>query len=297
MGAELVELAGLLTEREQEDTRALLLPADMEPAIAHFAQVTPLATLIARRQAQWLIDLLREDRLTAHYQPIFYAETPPRLFAVEALMRGLDANGAVIPAGHVIKAAEDAAIAFQTDLAARLRAVDLFAAGGLSAKLFVNFSPTAIYDPAFCLRTTSARVHELGIKPDQVVFEVVESERHTNLTHLRGILNFYRSEGFSVALDDFGAGYNGLSTLDQLQPDYVKLDMHLVRDVHLKPATGVLVGNLVDACRKLGIRTVAEGIESENELRWLRKHGVDFLQGYHLARPAPIEAIAGSHAA
>ena len=96
----------------------------------------------------------------------------------------------------------------------------------------------------------------------------------------------YRQAGFRVALDDLGAGYGSLNLLSQLRPDFVKLDMKLVRDVHLDPYKAGITSQLLEMARKLGIATVAEGIESAGELDWFRDHGVDFVQGFYIARPA-----------
>jgi EAL domain-containing protein (putative c-di-GMP-specific phosphodiesterase class I) len=286
----LVQMAGQLTDGEQTDTKALVLAPGQVPSFADYPRVTSLRAVIGRHQSAWLIDMLRENRLTSHFQPLFTASSPTH-FACEALLRGHDRDGAPIAAGAIFKAASDAALAFQTDLRARLSAVELFAEARLPGKLFINFSPTAIYDPAYCLRRTVSRIHDLGLDPARVVFEVIESEQHTSLNHLRGILSFYRAEGFGVALDDVGAGYNGLAALDALQPDYVKIDMQLVRDIDTKPGKALLVGHLIGACAKLGIRTIAEGIETDRELKTLRGLGADYVQGYHLARPAPAESI------
>ncbi|GAB4178459.1 MAG: EAL domain-containing protein [Thalassobaculales bacterium] len=288
----LVEMSGLLGEKEQEDVKCLLLPGDREPGFADFPKVEPLSRALARHSAGWLIALLGQDRLTSWFQPIMHADGAG-IFAHEALLRGIDADGVVVSAGHIIAAANAAGLTFQTDLRARLSAVTRFGKSGLPGRLFVNFSPNALYDPAFCLRTTIARIDELGIDHDRVVFEVIESEQHHNLLHLKGILGHYRRHGFQVALDDFGSGYNSLRILDELLPDYVKIDMGLIRGISTNPTKQAIVGNLVDLSRKLGARTIAEGIEEPADAEWLRQAGVAFLQGYLFGRPAPVPATAG----
>ena len=89
--------------------------------------------------------------------------------------------------------------------------------------------PGSVYDPGVCLRTTVNAIVKAEIPPERVIFEIVESERVKDMGHLRGIVNFYRSAGFKIALDDYGSGYNNLDTLMQLEPDYLKLDKSLVQ--------------------------------------------------------------------
>ncbi|HEY2735285.1 MAG TPA: EAL domain-containing protein, partial [Polyangiales bacterium] len=96
-----------------------------------------------------------------------------------------------------------------------------------------------------------------------------------------------RECGFRVALDDLGSGYSSLNLLAQLEPDFVKLDMELVRGIQSEGRTARLVQHLIEFCRGEGFTTVAEGIETEAELHAVSELGVDLVQGYLLARPEP----------
>jgi EAL domain-containing protein (putative c-di-GMP-specific phosphodiesterase class I) len=173
------------------------------------------------------------------------------------------------------------------DRAARVSAVEHFAPQAVPGLLFINFMPSAIYDPAFCLRTTFEAVDRHGLDPDRVVFEVTESERIQDQGHLRGILDYYREAGFRIALDDLGAGYASLNLLHQIRPDFVKLDMELVRDVDTDHYKAALAEALLGAANKLAIPVVAEGVETEGEADWLRSTGASFLQGFLYYKPGP----------
>ncbi|CAA9590517.1 hypothetical protein AVDCRST_MAG81-5446 [uncultured Synechococcales cyanobacterium] len=177
---------------------------------------------------------------------------------------------------------------FQLDLAARRSAIQAAFRHGLQNKLFINFIPTAIYDPAFCLRSTIAAIDEAGISHENVVFEVVESDQSPDIVHLQNILSFYRDSGFQVALDDLGAGYSGLNLIHQLRPDFIKLDMALSRNVHQDPYKALIAEKLLEIAQHLNIQTIAEGIESEEELHWVREHGATFVQGYLIGKPAAL---------
>jgi EAL domain-containing protein (putative c-di-GMP-specific phosphodiesterase class I) len=120
---------------------------------------------------------------------------------------------------------------------------------------------------------------------DRVCFEVVETERFPDLRFLKGILDEYRNHGAMIALDDLGAGHSSVAYLAALRPDIVKLDRELVSGIDEDPARGRLVRALVQYAHDLGVRVVAEGIETESELAAVREIGADLGQGWYLGRP------------
>ena len=108
-------------------------------------------------------------------------------------------------------------------------------------------------------------------------------------------MKWYEQWGQVIAIDDFGAGYAGLNLLAEFQPHLIKLDMHLVRDIHAKGPRQAIVRGLLSTCRDLGIDVIAEGIETEEEFFWLRQEGIDLFQGYLLAKPAFEQLAAEFH--
>lgn len=277
-------LAAALGQTELRDVRALVLPEGAVPSLADLPRMQPLATLVAKVRGLWLHEIIREDRLVTHFQPIVRADDPAEVFAHECLLRGVAADGSLIPPGLLYDTARAADLMFPLDRAARLRAIRGAVESGVSGRLFINFNPTSIYDPAFCLRTTVAAIEAAGIDPSDVVFEVVESdEAHPDLDR---ISRFYRRAGFRIALDDLGAGFGSLNLLSALRPDFIKLDMQLIRGVDRDPYKADVVSQILEMARKLGVGTVAEGVETEAEFAFVRDHGADFVQGYLIARPA-----------
>jgi len=279
------DLVAALSQEEARATRALFMAGEAEPGLGDFPRVGSLPRFVSRTRAGWLVDLLSEQRLTAHFQPIVHAGDTGCIYAYESLMRGIEPDGTLVSPARMMQTAREADLLFQLDLAARLTAIREAVKHGLGAHLFINFTPTAIYDASHCLRSTVEAIHEAGISPERVVFEIIETDQTADAEHLRAIVGFYRRSGFRVALDDLGAGFSSLNLIHQLRPDIIKLDMALVRDVHLDPYKGSIVEKLLEIARTLGIRTVAEGIETREELRWVRAHGVDFVQGYLISRP------------
>ena len=157
------------------------------------------------------------------------------------------------------------------------------------ANLSINFLPNAVYEPRACIRATLAAAMRTGFPVNKIIFEFTESEA-MDADHILNILRSYRAMGFKTAIDDFGAGYAGLGLLTLFQPDIVKLDMALIRDIDTDPVKRTIVRNTLNMLRDLGVEPVCEGIETPAEQDVLRDLGVDLMQGYLLARPA-LEAL------
>ncbi len=282
-----VELVGAFTAPELGGSRCLLLPPGALPQPADLARTQSLAALLARSQGAWLIEMLRAGRLTTFFQPIVRTDDPRQVHAHECLLRGRDEDGSLVGAGEILRVAREAELLFPVDRAARLAAIRSVVEHGPTGLVFLNFSPSAIYDPAYCLRTTVSAVEASGLAPERVVFEVNEADQVSDLSHLLGIARYYRQRGFRLALDDLGAGYASLDLLARLQPEYVKVDMGLTRGVDHDPWRGRVLGRLLELARELRVHSVVEGVETEAEWRWARDHGADFCQGFLFARPAP----------
>jgi EAL domain-containing protein (putative c-di-GMP-specific phosphodiesterase class I) len=284
-------LGGILTPAELRDTRSLVIGDVASLGLADLAAMQSLATFLARARGQWFTEILRENRLTSHFQPIVSAGAPDSVFAYECLLRGVNPDGTLVAPGRLYQAARDADLLSLLDRAARLTAIREAAAHGLDAadtRLFINFNPTSIYDPAYCLRSTVSAVADTALRPDRIVFEVVESDHIEDIGHLVRIENFYRDAGFQIALDDLGSGYGSLNLLSRMKPDFAKLDMQLVRGVDHDAYKASIVAKLLEMAHELGVATVAEGIETEEEWRWFRDHGADYAQGYFIAHPGSL---------
>lgn len=151
-----------------------------------------------------------------------------------------------------------------------------------------DFLPSTIYVPEFCLQHTFQIVKEFNIDPADLVFEVVETEKITNVEHLKSILDTYKTSGMKVALDDVGAGYSTLEMLSLLKPDYLKIDRSYIQNCHEDLTSQDFLFQVMRRASNLGIKVLAEGIETRNEWNWLRELGVDYGQGYFIGKPAPL---------
>lgn len=279
---------GALEQAELAGTKLTTMSTNSPPDIDAMSRMTMFNVLINRYKAKWLIDSIQQENYETWFQPIIYAQNAletPKVYSYEGLFRMRDDTNTIVPPQLVFSLAEQADLLFSLDLVARRSAVEYFAAAKLQGKLFINFNPSSIYDPSYCLRSTAAAIYELGLTPADIVFEVTETHQSSDLNHLKGILAFYRNAGFKVAMDDIGSGWSGLNLLQKIRPDYVKIDMELVRDVHTDVFKQNIVSSLVNIAKKNGITTVAEGIETEQEARWLIHNNIDLLQGYLFGRP------------
>lgn len=221
------------------------------------------------------------------FQPIVNVATG-RVFAYEALVRGLHGESA----GSILAlVTEENRYAF--DQSCRVRAITLAAQLCLvqtGALLSINFMPGAVYSPVACIQLTLETAARFGFPCEKLIFEITESEQVEDPAHLRSIVDEYRRRGFSVALDDLGAGYCGLNLLANLPANIIKLDMELTRNLHLRPRAKTVVNFMVALGLELGMEIVAEGVETNEEYAELRRCGIHLMQGYLFAKPA-FEAL------
>ena len=282
------ELASTLTEEEALETRALFMPGHSPPQLPDFGRMSTLHALDVLAQSGWLLDQLAEGRFTSFFHPIVHASDTSRVFAHEALLRGVERDGSLVAPQPILSLAREAGLLNEVDSAACRSAIREAARHGPEMCVFINFSPAAIEDPAANLAGTVEAIEEAGLPRDRVVFEVVEADRFGNAPLLDEVLRGYRRAGFRVALDDLGAGWSTLNLVHRLRPDFIKLDRELIHGVHQDPVKGLIASHLLEIGRGMGIATIVEGIEVPEELAWVREHDADFVQGFLLGRPQPV---------
>lgn len=275
----------ILTHREAEDVRVLYRPAGGELTTADFPKVQSYTAFSLVSQSTWLSEMLTEQRFTSVLQPIVWSAEPDRVFAREALLRGVGKDDAIVYPNYIFDVARGCGMLVQIDLAARKAAIDRMVLDDIRETLFVNLTPSTIEDPIASLERTVEMVDAAKIPHHRVVFEVVESDQALDVQQLKALLGFYRDAGFRVALDDVGAGYSSLNLLHQLRPDFIKLDMDLIRGVDADPYKALIAHKIIEIATTLGVETIAEGVETAEELEWVRAHGATYAQGYGIARP------------
>lgn len=222
---------------------------------------------------------------TMVFQPIVDVTAVGCPYAYEALVRGIVGKSASTVLASIADEDRDA-----FDAACRTAAVEIAAAGRLEGRLSLNISPSALCNPRYGIYATIRAARQVGYPANRLIFEVTEHERARSLPMFRRYFDAYRKRGVTIAIDDFGAGYAGLNTLILVRPDIIKLDAGLIRGIEGDLLRQALVRGTLDACRRVGILVIAEGIETSGEKETLRALGIDLMQGHFFARPASIAA-------
>ncbi|EWH10891.1 hypothetical protein DS2_06356 [Catenovulum agarivorans DS-2] len=213
------------------------------------------------------------------FQPIVDTESRS-IFAYEALVRGANNQPASWVFQHVNKQN-----LYRFDQTCRIKAIKLAAELNLDKFLCINFMPNAVYQPSLCIKATLSAAQTYNFPTDKLIFEFTEQEQLLDQKHILNIVEHYQQLGFSIAIDDFGAGYSGLALLADVECDLVKLDMALIRNIDTDPRRQAIVESAVSLCKQLNTKLMAEGIETQAELQTLQKLGIKLFQGFYLAKP------------
>lgn len=239
-----------------------------------------------------VLEMLEQRRIETWIQPVLNARNF-EVWGFECLMRSRDAEGNLISPAEIITSARQENLLFmldrvcrETHLANATRLVE-----DRDLRILINFLPTAIYQPQFCLRSTFAQARKSGLDPQKVIFEVVETEAIEDHEHLKNILEEYRRSGFGIALDDVGMGFSGLQILADLQPDLIKIDRKMATEAVKSPWYETVCRMLVQAGHDQGKLVLAEGIETEEQEAAMLNMGIDLLQGFRYAKPAPTSSL------
>jgi len=233
-----------------------------------------------------LQDILLRERVVTAYQPILRLQENT-IMGFEALSRGPRGSG-LESAAALFGAAESHGLKVELDRLCRKRALLSSTRIPSNAKIFVNTLPATMRDPQFRDKALIEFLDRAQVAPSRIVIEITEQEVIANHAMFLETMGYFKQIGMSFAVDDVGAGYSGLDTIAKLKPQYLKIDVGLVRDVHTSPVNYSMVKALVALGHNIGAEVIAEGIHNEEETQVLRDAlKVDYGQGFHLARPDP----------
>ncbi|WP_246514318.1 EAL domain-containing protein [Exiguobacterium alkaliphilum] len=229
------------------------------------------------------IELIQHGEFESHLQPIVHLDTGER-FGYEALLRSRND----ISPGQLFQAANRFGLHSKLDQRARAEAIKATYHAVLPhEKTFINFLPSTIYNPDYCLQHTFEVIDRYDLSPDRFIFEVVETEKVQDVAHLQHVFSTYKKRGMKVALDDVGAGFSTLDMLKRLEPDYVKIDRSYISFCDQDAEKRAFLKNVRQLTRTMGITLLAEGIERAEEVDVCRELGFDLAQGYYFGKPAP----------
>ncbi|SHL73456.1 bifunctional diguanylate cyclase/phosphodiesterase [Phytopseudomonas punonensis] len=234
-------------------------------------------------QMSSLGQILAHGDLHSLFQPIV-SVAERRVLGYEALTRG-PSNSPLHSPLTLFAAARQTGVLSQLEHACRKSACRRFSELKLDGLLFLNVSPDSLLDANHQPGRTLQLLQTYGIAPSRVVIELTEQSPTDDFYLLDTALHHYRDMGFSIALDDLGAGYSSLRLWSELRPDYVKIDRHFIDGIHRDAVKREFVGSILQMAKASRAKVIAEGIELEEELAVLCEMGVDLLQGYLLCRP------------
>lgn len=225
----------------------------------------------------------KDRHLSVLFQPIYDLDSGS-IMGHEALCRGPKDSELYSPL-KLFELAEEQNMLYPLENLVREMSIRNFKSFGLQSKLFLNLTPKIVNEPGFAKGQTRRLIRHLGLRPDQIVFEITERHSITDFTAFQKALEHYRNQGFLVAVDDAGAGYSSLQAIAELQPNYIKLDMSLIRSIETNATKRALLETFVTLSEKINSSLIAEGIETEQEYNVVKRLGVGFGQGYYFSKP------------
>lgn len=233
------------------------------------------------------------------FQPIVDIECG-EVYAYEALVRPPGGGSAATVLDRVTGVQR-----YDFDHRCRVRAVELAARLEMAEFLSINFLPNAVYASSTCLEKTLEAAQRARFPLHHLIFEITENEPARDIRQFKEVFRQHKRHGMITAIDDFGAGHSGLNMLADFQPDIIKIDMELTRNIHLDAVRRSIARAIIGLCKDLRISVIAEGVETVEEAVILRGLGVSLFQGYLFAKPeierlpviAPgsIDAVLAAH--
>jgi len=279
------------------DADALISQADMAKQHAkhlggdnfQFYTESLRASTVERLQLETqLRRAIEEDQLLVYYQPKLCLRTG-RLHAAEALVRWQHPQRGMVPPGEFIGLAEETGLIAPMGEFVLRRACQQaceWCRAGLEVRVSVNLSVFQLRQGKLVSLVRQV-LEETGLAPRLLELELTESQLLDNVEHIISTFEQLHALGVQLAIDDFGTGYSSLSYLKRLPVDYVKIDQAFIRGLHEGSQDAAITQAIITLSRSLGLKVVAEGVETAEQLAFLREQACDEAQGYLISRPIP----------
>ena len=236
---------------------------------------------------------LEEGWIKVHYQPIIRAANG-KVSDEEALSRWIDPEKGVLSPAEFIPAIEDAKLIYKLDLFVveeALKTIGVQRSNGLYAvPVSVNLSRHD-FDSCDIVEEIRRRVDESGVGRDMLSIEITESVIGSDFNFIKEQVERFRKLGFKVWMDDFGSGYSSLDVLQSIRFDLLKLDMRFIQQSDCSEESRIILTELIKMAIGMGIDTVCEGVETVDQVEFLREIGCTKLQGYFFSKPIPLDEI------
>lgn len=227
--------------------------------------------------------ILNEKAIYPVFQPIVDLKMA-EIRGYEALSR-IDKKDSGLMIADLFAIADQVGSVWKLEKLCRKKALKAAVSKPKDIKLFLNVDGNILQDSEFIQGFTNRKAAKAGVPASDIVFEITERSDVENYRILQKVMKHYADQGYEIALDDVGAGYSGLNRVVNTNPRYLKADMELVREIHKNKAKRIMMELLLAYCNEMGSILIAEGIETEEELKCLLEIGVQYGQGYFLGRP------------
>lgn len=228
--------------------------------------------------------LLDEKKIKSVFQPIVSLKNG-KIFGYEALSR-ITIKDSCFSIGEAFEIAEEMNCLWSLEHLCRVNSLKMSQNKPQEAKLFINVDPNIMQDPEFKSGVTCESLKKYNLNCDDIIFEATERSAIKNMEIFKSSINHYRKQGFRVAVDDVGSGYSGISRVFDVNPQYIKIDMSIIQGIENDELKRSFVSALSQFSKEAGIKLVAEGIETAEQLNAVIALKVDYGQGFYLKKPS-----------
>lgn len=289
-----LQVSRTLTENSLARSRYCITrsPLDSTALLVEFLDANPLSTITDSVKHAWFLQILAKQKLFFNYQPIFDLKQG-HVVAYECLARAHDDAGNYFTGQQLVEAAISMNLTREFDDLARTSCIQAvaqvmtrhFSATQSPPLFFINILPNAITGDLYSLEQNAQQILDLGLQPQQIVFELTELEALANRAELCKIVTQFRKWGFQFAIDDLCGSASTDHFFMEFRPDVIKLDRRLVAGCSHYQLKQILLKTLFHSAHELGILVLAEGLEDVKDIDFCRSLGMDYGQGFGLAVP------------
>lgn len=251
---------------------------------------------LSRQEKYHMKDLIQQalddNRLLLFYQPIIHIRDQ-KISHCECLVRLLDEDGQFIPPFKFLGVAVEIGLMSQIDFAVIEMAMQQqrrWQDSGVDIGLSINLTAPTMELPDFEIHLKQL-IKKTGADPSRLIFEVVETDALDSIHEANALLRNFRNIGARIALDDFGVGFTSFEYVRELPVDFIKIDQSFVRFIHERPNDQALVRSMIEMSHSLGKQVIVEGVETQEAMDIIRRLGAEYVQGYYISKPMPIEAL------
>lgn len=264
----------------------------------HIAEEHEMDIESRRGEMQWVSKIaqaLEDNNFTLHYQAICSLKEPEQpSFGIEFLVRMINDNGELIPPGAFIPAAERYNLMSQLDRWVVTHAFEWMSKNteltSSLTKCAINLSGQSIGDENF-LSFIKSHISIYNLNPTKICFEITETAAISNLNKATEFITELKALGCVFSLDDFGSGLSSFAYLKNLPVEYIKIDGMFVRDIANDPIDKEMVRSITSIAKAMNKKTIAEFVENDEIKNILSEMGVDYVQGYGIAKPQPLDEL------